>query len=90
MEISPNINLSNKNEKPQFKSHTPLEEKLVDLLRKGPMTRGEMVKRLNIPRTTIYDGLKSLILRNEVKKYPLYHSKMKRGRPNVVFELNQD
>ncbi|NMC05606.1 MAG: hypothetical protein GYA24_10355 [Candidatus Lokiarchaeota archaeon] len=43
-----------------------------------------------IPRTTIYDGLKKLIMRNEVKKYPVYQTERSRGRPQVLFSLLED
>ncbi|MBN2154157.1 MAG: hypothetical protein JW839_22065 [Candidatus Lokiarchaeota archaeon] len=45
---------------------------------------------MSIPRTTIYDGLKKLIMRNEVKKYPLYQAERSRGRPQVMFSLLDD
>lgn len=38
-------------------------------------------------RTTIYDGLRKLIARNEVKKYPLFATERSRGRPQVLFAL---
>jgi predicted ArsR family transcriptional regulator len=67
--------------------HSKLEEQLISLLGRGPMTRGDMVKSTNIPRTTIYDALKKLMIRNVVKKYPLYVSERQRGRPKIMFEL---
>ena len=64
-----------------------LELQLVELLSKGPLTRDQMVKKLTVPRTTIYDGLKRLIVRNEVKKYPLYNQEKAKGRPKVLFSI---
>lgn len=87
--VTKSINLSEGEDEVNFESQSPLEKKLVDILKEGPMTRGQMVKKLGIPRTTIYDGLKKLILRNEVKKYPLYLSERQRGRPKVLFELKE-
>lgn len=71
----------------RFKPHTPIEEELVDLLKEGPITRDQMVRRLRKPRTTIYDGLKRLIVRNEAKKFPLVLGGRARGRPKVLFAL---
>ncbi len=63
-----------------------LQKKIVDLLgSKGPMTRGDMVRSLQIARTTIYDTLAKLMNRDVVDKYPVNNSK--RGRPKVVFSL---
>jgi len=63
-----------------------LQKKIVDLLGiKGPMTRGDMVRQLQIARTTIYDTLSKLMNQNVVNKYPVNNSK--RGRPKVVFTL---
>ena len=68
-----------------------LENDLLDLLSEGAMTRSEMVKKLGIPRTTIYDALKRLIVRGLVLKYPLRNAldegRSVRGRPRVLFDL---
>lgn len=86
MEIN-SLNLSSESTDASLKSHSKLEVQLLDLLSNGAMTRGEMVKKLGIPRTTIYDGLKRLIVRNEVKKFPLHTQERSRGRPKVLFSL---
>ena len=64
-----------------------LQKKIIELLgANGPMTRGEMVNRLQIARTTIYDTLAKLMNQNLVDRYPINNNK-KRGRPKVVFIL---
>ncbi len=73
------------------KAISPIEERLLSILRNGgPLTRDQLVKKMAIPRTTIYDGLKKLIVRNEVKKYPFYQAERSRGRPQVLFSLLDD
>ncbi|MFX0103136.1 MAG: helix-turn-helix domain-containing protein [Candidatus Hodarchaeota archaeon] len=84
------MNLSSEPTDANLKEKSPLEIQLLNLLSDGAMTRGEMVKKLGIPRTTIYDGLKRLIVRNEVKKYPLHNQERARGRPKVLFSLIDD
>ena len=74
----------------RIKSFSPLEEKLIDVLKNGPLTRDEMVKKLAVPRTTVYDGLKKLIMRNEVRKNPVILNERSRGRPKVIFSLTDD
>jgi predicted ArsR family transcriptional regulator len=70
------------------KSISPIEERLISILKDGgPLTRDQLVTKMAVPRTTIYDGLKKLIQRNEVKKYPFYQTERSRGRPQVMFSL---
>nr|MDO8087321.1 hypothetical protein [Candidatus Sigynarchaeum springense] len=70
---------------------SPIEAQLLAILKVGgPLTRDQFVKKMSIPRTTIYDGLKKLIKRNEVKKYPFYQADRPRGRPQVLFSLLDD
>lgn len=64
-----------------------LERRLIALLQKGALTRDQMVKKLGIPRTTIFDALKRLIVKERVKKYPLYCDERVRGRPKILFSL---
>ena len=59
------INLSEKRI-PENDSYSELEIQLLDVLKQGPMTRDQLVTKLEIPRTTIYDGLKKLMNRKEV------------------------
>lgn len=84
------IDLSSGKGEDRFKSLSPLEERLVDILKEGPLTRDQLVKKILVPRTTIYDGLKKLIVRNEVRKYPISGEERSRGRPKVMFELVSD
>ncbi|MBD3188945.1 hypothetical protein GF325_19110 [Candidatus Bathyarchaeota archaeon] len=90
LEISDSSNLSQGSGKDQLSSHSELETQLLGVLEDGPKTRDQLVKKLGIPRTTIYDGLKKLIINKEVKKYPLIVPNRGRGRPKVLFELNED
>lgn len=62
-----------------------LEHELLEMMSKRPMTRPYMVEELGIPRTTIYDALKRLMERGEVKRYPEFPNG--RGRPKVLFAL---
>ena len=81
------INLSSEKDDMKLKSISAIEERLIALLKEGPHTRDQLVKKLAVPRTTIYDGLRKLIIRNEVKKYPLFATDRSRGRPQVLFSL---
>jgi len=81
------INLSSEKDDMKLKSLSAIEERLVVLLKEGPQTRDQLVKKLAIPRTTIYDGLRKLIMRNEVKKFPLFATDRSRGRPQILFSL---
>ena len=60
-----------------------LDRQILALLETGDMTRGQLVGKLGTPRTTIYEGLRRLILRNRVTKYPCHAGN--RGRPKVLF-----
>jgi len=63
----------------------PIDEYLYDLLmHNGPMTRGEIVKLTKLPRTTIYDYLIKLILKDRVIRFS--KSGKKPGRPKVYFK----
>ncbi len=63
----------------------PTDEYLYDLLiHNGPMTRGEIVKLTKLPRTTIYDHLIKLILKDRVIRFS--KSGKKPGRPKVYFK----
>nr|MDO8113935.1 helix-turn-helix domain-containing protein [Candidatus Sigynarchaeota archaeon] len=87
---SNSLNLSSEKDDMKLKSISPIEEKLLVVLKEGPLTRDQLVKKLAVPRTTIYDGLKKLIVRNEVKKYPLFATERSRGRPQVLFTILDD
>lgn len=63
---------------------SPLQKRLINLLKNhGGMNRNEIVLHIQLPRTTIYDNLRGLIMDRIVKKqsHPLNH----RGRPKVFF-----
>jgi len=72
---------------PEPKELTEIEKKLLVLLKGKPATRDQLVKTMELPRTTIYDGLRKLMIKNKVKKNPLYLSEQGRGRPKVLFGL---
>ena len=74
----------------KLKSISPTEEKLLVALKEGSLTRDQLVAKLGIARSTIYDSLKKLIARNEVKKYPLFATERSKGRPQVLFSLLDD
>jgi len=68
---------------------SPLQIDLMDLLRKnGPMTRKDLVKNSNSPRTTIYDNLTKLQNHNLVRKFS--RPTNSRGRPLVYFKLTEE
>lgn len=65
---------------------TPIQTELLKELKKGEsLTRAELVKKLDKPRTTIYDNLLKLQERKMVKKYPKYNEGRGRGRPLVLW-----
>jgi len=87
---SNSINLSSDKDDVKIKSISAIEHKLIGVLKEGPLTRDQLVRKLAVPRTTLYDGLKKLIVRNEAKKYPVYATEQSRGRPQVLFSLLDD
>lgn len=66
-----------------------LDLRVYDLIiQEGPSPRGEIVQKLSVPRTTVYDSLKKLEGMGLVGRRPHYHfGPMKRGRPEVIFYL---
>ncbi|MHA1299722.1 MAG: hypothetical protein ACTSO9_09825 [Candidatus Helarchaeota archaeon] len=69
-------------------SDTKLENFLFNLIKeKGPITRGELSKLTNIPRTTLYDYIIEFINNNEIEKFPV--STKKRGRPLIYYRIVQ-
>jgi len=76
----------------KIKSISPVEERLIAILKDGgPLTRDQLVKKFPVrrngkqfARTTIYDGLKKLIVRGEVKKYR-FHTAPRCGCPTYHF-----
>lgn len=71
--------------------HFDLETKLLQILANGPQDRGELCRRLALPRTTIYDYLKKMelcgLLIKEVRKQR-NKGRHVRGRPKVLWRLN--
>ena len=64
---------------------TPIQNSLISTLKtRGPMTRRELVKQLNTPRTTVYDNLLKLQKNKLVEKYARNNGK--RGRPLVFWK----
>jgi predicted ArsR family transcriptional regulator len=65
---------------------TNIQQNLYDILRiNGDMTRKQLKKELNIPRTTIYDNLVKLQKRKLIEKYSKNNGK--RGRPKVFWKI---
>ena len=49
---------------------SPLQKTLLNVLEKnGPLTRSDLVKQLDSPRTTIYDNLTRLQNHNLIRKF---------------------
>ena len=68
---------------------SPLQKDLLHLLEiHGPMTRMDLVKKLDSPRTTIYDNLTRLQNHNLVRKFS--RPTNSRGRPLVFFKLTEE
>ncbi|MFO8019334.1 MAG: helix-turn-helix domain-containing protein [Promethearchaeia archaeon] len=65
---------------------TPLQSNLLKVLKNsGPATRKALVKKLQTPRTTIYDNLVKLQKQKLVEKFSRNNGK--RGRPKVFWKL---
>lgn len=65
---------------------TPIQNNLIKLLQKdGPLTRRDLVKQTETPRTTIYDNLIKLQGRKVVEKFTKNNGK--RGRPLVFYKI---
>ena len=65
---------------------TPIQHSLVKTLQKsGPLSRRELVKQLETPRTTIYDNLLKLQKNKMIEKFSRNNGK--RGRPLVFWKL---
>ena len=65
---------------------SPIQYNLIKTLENlGPVTRRELVKQLNTPRTTIYDNLVKLQKRKIIDKFTRNNGK--RGRPLVFWKL---
>jgi predicted transcriptional regulator len=65
---------------------TPLQQEIITILfKKKAMTRGDIVKDVNKPRTNVYDALMGLMSFNIVIKTS--RPTKDRGRPLVYFEM---
>ncbi|MFX1312712.1 MAG: hypothetical protein ACFFHD_08885 [Promethearchaeota archaeon] len=65
---------------------SPIQYNLIKTLETtGPITRRDLVKKLNTPRTTIYDNLVKLQKRKIIEKFTRNNGK--RGRPLVFWKL---
>ena len=67
---------------------SPLQIKLMNTLEKeGPLTRTDLMNKVDSPRTTIYDNLTRLENHNLVRKFS--RPTNSRGRPLVFFKLTE-
>ena len=67
---------------------TPIQSNLIKKLRySGPITRRDLVKILNSPRTTIYDNLLKLQKRKLIEKFTRNNGM--RGRPLVFWKVKE-
>ena len=67
---------------------TPIQSNLINKLRNsGPITRRDLVKILNSPRTTIYDNLLKLQKRKLIEKFTRNNGM--RGRPLVFWKSKE-
>jgi len=65
---------------------TPIQNNLIKILENtGSITRRDLVKQLNVPRTTIYDNLIKLHKRKLIEKFTRNNGN--RGRPLVLWKL---
>lgn len=66
---------------------SPIQYVIFKTLEKiGPVTRRELAKKLEIPRTTIYDNLIKLQKRKLIEKYSRNNGR--RGRPLTFWKLS--
>lgn len=63
----------------------PSDKTIYDLINKsGPFTRGELVARTDLPRTTVYDALTRLTIRRLITRFT--QPRESRGRRRVFYE----
>lgn len=66
----------------------PLQLRIIEKLQEeGPMPRRDLVSKLDVPRTTVYDNLEKLYKRQVVEKYNQKKGP-KPGRPLVYWKVN--
>lgn len=66
---------------------SPIQLKLIEILRNGPASRKTLVETLNTPRTTIYDNLLKLQKRKIVEKSR--DNNGERGRPKIYWKIKK-
>ena len=66
----------------------PLHQQIItEIIENGPITRPELVKRLDFPRTTIYDNIKRIHRATGIiTKFSKPNNK--RGRPFVYYKIS--
>lgn len=68
---------------------TPIQFHIINVLKnKGPLTRKDLVERLNTPRTTIYDNLTKLQKKRIIEKFSRNNGKI--GRPLVFWKMKEN
>lgn len=78
---SAQFNVASSNRKPN-----PNDVRILEVLsNKGPLTRKQLVKETEIARSTIYDSLFRLMLKNNVSKFS--ERPQGPGRPKVFFQI---
>lgn len=79
--------IKNEKKSESYKAPIPsiLQCVIIDVLKRGSMTRKEMVRELKIPRTTIYDNLNVLEKIKIVKKSTKNTGQI--GRPEIYWSL---
>ena len=76
--------MSNLEQKIVHSTGNETDDTVLNILQKqGPKTRAELVSITNIPRSTLYDSLLRLILKEKVLKYS--EKPDGPGRPKVYF-----
>ncbi|MFQ5979559.1 MAG: helix-turn-helix domain-containing protein [Candidatus Heimdallarchaeota archaeon] len=65
----------------------PSDKIVYELIKKsGPFTRGELVERTGLPRTTVYDALTRLTIRRLITRFT--QPRASRGRRRVFYEAS--
>lgn len=66
--------------------HAGLSTRIQECLSAGPLTRAQLVTRLGVARTTIFDVIKKLVNQQKIHTYTTA-SNRGRGRPKTMFAL---
>ena len=83
--------MASKTEKKEIPLHqqylTPIQGSILEKLSEfGPLTLRDFVRKLNTPRTTIFDNLKKLENRKLIEKYSRNNG---RGRPLIFWKIKK-